>query len=188
MTAAPYNTWYDATYDAILTMADWSKLASDVPKKVTCIYAWMPQTIMNTKHQGGRPKWVTYSLSDAEQVLKQAEVSFADLAATQQDLTQFDISRVEPGLLRIFQLLFPLFGSVASSKYLHFSAPKLFPMWDRAIRIARGHRDTSQGFLDYMHQFKKELESQENLVEAQKAYPLNPVRGWDIVNMRNRRT
>ena len=53
MATAPYNTWYDATYDAILTMANWSVLEKDVPQKVACVFSWMPQTIMGIRHPGG---------------------------------------------------------------------------------------------------------------------------------------
>jgi hypothetical protein len=184
MAAAPYNTWYDATYDAIFTMADWSKLNADVPKKVACVYAWMPLTIMGVKHAGGMPKWATYSLPDVQVVLNQAADPFA--ALTQLDLIQTDIATIEAGLLNVLELVFPLFGSVAASKYLHFSAPRLIPMWDRSIRIAQRHGDSPQGFLSYVRQFKNELSVPENLLAAQRLYSDNSIRGWDIFNMRSR--
>lgn len=184
MAATPYNTWYDATYDEIFKMADWSKLDVDVPRKVACVFAWMPQTIMGVKHLGGRPKWVTYSPANVQAVLSQAADPFTTVMAL--DLSQTEIEAIETDVQHVLQLVFPLFGSVASSKYLHFSAPKLIPMWDRNIRISRGYEDTPQGFLSYMRQFKVELAVPANLASARSAYPANAVRGWDIVNMRNR--
>ena len=184
MATLPYNTWYDATYDSIREMANWPELNVDVSRKVTCVFAWMPQTIMGVKHTGGRPKWATFSLAEVQAAVDQAVVSFALLSSF--ELVNVELAEIKVNLLRVLELMFPPFGTVAASKYLHFSAPGLFPMWDRSIRIARGHQDCPQGFLDYMSQFKAELLVPANLEAARAAYPANPVRGWDVVNMRNR--
>lgn len=184
MSPAPYNTWYDSTYDAILTMADWSRLDVDVAKKMVCVYGWMPQTIMGIKHVGGRPKWANFAIADLQLALAQASKHFSGLHAL--DLRTTNIDKLEKRLHRVLQLLLPPLGSVVASKYLHFSAPKFLPMWDRAIRLGREHADTPQGFIDYVRQFKSELAIRKNLRAAMQAYPSNPVRGWDVVNMRRR--
>ena len=184
MSAAPYNTWYDTTYDAIFTMADWSRLDADVPKKIVCVYSWMPQTIMGIKHTGGRPKWGSFSLADVQDALDQAANSFDGIKSL--DLIGIDVKKVETSLLKVLKLIFPPFGSVVASKYLHFSAPRLIPMWDSKIRKARHHPDTPQGFISYVREFKAELAVPKNLRAAKAAYPLNLIRGWDIVNMRCR--
>jgi hypothetical protein len=184
MSAAPYNTWYDATYDAILGMADWSRLDADVGRKIVCVYSWMPQTIMGIKHKGGRPKWASFSIADVQNTLSTASRPFSTLRTL--ELIATDIDKIETRLRRVLALTFPPLGSVVASKYLHFSAPKLIPMWDRAIRRARKHPDTPDGFISYMRQFHAELGVPKNLRAANAAYSANPIRGWDVLNMRGR--
>jgi hypothetical protein len=184
MASAPYNKWYDATYGEIATMASWSQLDVDVAKKVVCVYAWMPQTIMGIKHTGGRPKWATFSLARVQKAFTKAATTFDQIK--QLELRAADLDEIETSLLRVLKLLFLPLGSVAASKYLHFSAPKLVPMWDRKIRLAQRHSDTPQGFISYMRQFKAELAVPRNLRAATRAYPANPIRGWDMVNMKRR--
>lgn len=185
MATAPYNTWYDATYDAILTMANWSVLEEDVPQKVVCVFSWMPQTIMGISHPGGGRKWAAFDLTAVESRLKEASPLFTPLCdAHLQDATLVD---EEQRLLKILGIMFSPFGSVAASKFLHFSVPRYFPMRDRSIRTQRRHPDTPAGFLAYMTAFRKELLEPKNQQSAIVAYPANAIRGWDIVNMRNRR-
>lgn len=184
MASVPYNTWYDETYDAIFEMADWEKLSADVPKKAVCIYSWMPHSLMGTRHVGGRPKWSCISLNDVETATRKASTDFFGVSTL--ILQEANIKDCEKYIRTILAALVPLFGTVATSKYLHFSAPRFFPMWDRKIRISRGHDDTVDGYIEYMHAFKAELEVPSNLQAALALYPKNPVRGWDMVNMRGR--
>lgn len=184
MASVPYNPWYDETYDAIFEMADWKELPADIPKKIVCIYSWMPHTLMGTKHVGGRRKWSCISLNDVETATRKVSEDFAEVSTLM--LQEANIDVCENHICKIFTALIPLFGTVATSKYLHFSAPSFFPMWDRKIRISRGHDDTVDGYIEYMHAFKAELDISSNLQAALSLYPKNPVRGWDMVNMRGR--
>jgi hypothetical protein len=54
MKTPKYNNWYIDTYESILHVADWSRLERNVPEKMVCIFAWMPQTIMRINAGGGR--------------------------------------------------------------------------------------------------------------------------------------
>jgi hypothetical protein len=184
MPTAPYNPWYDATYSAILGMARWEQFEADVPKKVACIFAWMPQTIMSVKHAGGAPRWVYFGPEEVARRFSQA----APIVATLRDLHlgQFVVAEHGAAVESILGILFPPFGSVAASKLLHFSIPKLFPMWDRRIRHRRGHPDSPAGYVAYMKQFRDEIANPANLELASAAYAANPVRGWDVVCMRGR--
>jgi hypothetical protein len=184
MAPAPYNTWYDSTYEAIFDMATWTVFHADVAKKVACIFAWMPQTIMGVKGRARIPKWASYSHREVCEVLESVSPQFTPLQKL--SLLSTAIADIEGGLRPALEATFPLFGSVAASKYLHFSAPQLIPMWDRSIRLSRKHLDSADGFIEYIRLFQAELREPDNLQEARTAYPANPVRGWDIRNMRGR--
>lgn len=184
MATAPYNAWYNDTYDSIFKMANWTTFSADVPKKVVCVYSWMPQTLMGVKHTGGRPKWASFSLNDVQAATRAVDSEFSEIHAL--TLREVNIDECDRHLRTVISALIQPFGVVAASKYLHFSAPKLFPMWDRSIRLARGHADTVDGFIEYMRAFKVDLLNPANMQAALAQYPANAVRGWDIVNMRNR--
>ncbi|MDI2141293.1 MULTISPECIES: hypothetical protein [unclassified Pseudomonas] len=186
MASIPYNIWYDETYDAIFEMANWEELSADIPKKAVCIYSWMPHSLMSTRHVGGRPKWSCVSLNDVESATLKVSKDFSEVSTL--TLQEANIKDCENIIHKILTALIPLFGTVATSKYLHFSAPKFFPMWDRNIRISRGHDDTVDGYIEYMQAFKEDLEVPSKLHAALTLYPENPVRGWDMANMRGRVT
>jgi hypothetical protein len=179
-----YNPWYSATYEHILEIAEWARLSADVEKKVVGVFSWMPQTIMSIKAAGGGFRFEQYNATAIAAAVLPFEQDF--LRVRELVLTEFDIDANRELVGGVCNALFPIMGSVASSKYLHFSAPKLFPMWDRQIRHARHHQDTVDGFLAYIADFRSELEVEENLKAALQKYPGNPVRGWDIVGMENR--
>jgi hypothetical protein len=180
----PYNPWYEATYEAICEMPHWHRLDQEVPMKMVCVFSWMPQTIMSVNHTGRVPKWTEFGLAAVESRLRQAAPLVADVRNLR--LEEAVLAEREASLLALFQLLFLPLGSVAASKLLHFSVPRFFPMWDRGIRLGRGHKDNANGYFEYMAHFQHDLLHQENLEQAVAAYPANPVRGWDIVNMRRR--
>ncbi|BEP70889.1 MULTISPECIES: hypothetical protein [unclassified Variovorax] len=184
MTTAEYNPWYGHTYEVIQELADWRTFSRDIPKKVMCIYSWMPQTLMSVKHAGGGTKWSAFSLEDIERLTKTVDSEFA--AVQSLELQKANLEELEGSLRNIASVLFPPFGPVAMSKYLHFSAPTLFPMWDRRIRSSRKHAATVDGYLEYMRVFKEELMEASNMEKALSQYPSNAVRGWDIVNMMRR--
>jgi len=179
-----YNPWYVFSYEPMMNMADWQDFHADVEKKVVVIFSWMPQTIMAIKHKGDKRKCEIYdniALSNAVgNSVKEFEAVKGGL------LLEFDLDSNSRYILALCETLFPILGSVASSKYLHFSAPQLFPMWDRQLRLKEKLDDTAFGYIEYMRRFKKELANPTNLEAALAEYPTNAVRGWDIVRMKNR--
>jgi len=179
-----YNPWYCATYEHILEIADWAHLSTDIEKKMVGVFSWMPQTIMAIKTTGRRFRYELYDPDAIANALHQHEDAFLHIRS--QVLIEVNLEEHTPLIKAICNTLFPALGSVASSKYLHFSAPTLLPMWDRHIRVARGHEDTVDGFIAYIAEFKEELSDPQNLHAARERYPDNPVRGWDIIGMENR--
>lgn len=181
-----YNPWYNATYEHIRQIANWALLSADVEKKMVGIFSWMPQAIMPIRAAGGGYRFEQYNAKAIADALRRYDEAFQGIRDA--ELVDVDIANEANGqvLANICDALFPIMGSVASSKYLHFSAPTLVPMWDRQIRIARNHPDTRDGFLAYVAEFKADLEVPEKLQAALQRYPGNAVRGWDIVGMENR--
>jgi len=51
---------------------------------------------------------------------------------------------------RIFNELYPITKSTATSKAIHMINPNLFVMWDRAIRERAGCLGNAEGYLDFM--------------------------------------
>jgi len=170
----------------MMNMANWHDFCADIEKKVVVIFSWMPQTIMAIKHKGDKRK---YEIYDNKALFSAVEKSVKSFEAVSGGLLlEFDIDSNSRHILALCETLFPILGSVASSKYLHFSAPHLFPMWDRQLRLKEGLDDTALGYIEYMRRFKKELAKPENLEAALAEYPTNAVRGWDIVRMKNRQS
>ena len=180
---AAYNPWYCDTYETILGMAAWSNLSEDIERKIVCIFSWMPRTIMSVPHPGKQFKCHCYSPQNLRDRLAPLQEEFNRIR--EQRLMDFDIARNRDILERLCEALFPVLGSVAASKFLHFSAPTLLPMWDSDIRKSRGHEDTAAGYIAYMTDFKDKLTVAENRNEALLKHP-NIVRGWDIVGMERR--
>lgn len=178
------NPWYAFTYDAILDLANWEILDADVAKKMVGIYSWMPQTIMKLRMPQNRFMCDVHSLQDVTLAATQTVPNMEPLNNTTLQKLAF-----EEGAEQIEIVLTPLFGvlgSVAASKYLHFSRPHLFPMWDATLRTEAHLENSPAGFLQYMQLFKQELLIEENANAAAQRYPGNLIRGWDVVRMENR--
>jgi hypothetical protein len=176
----PYNPWYTATYQPILEMANWKKLTADIEKKIIAIFSWMPQTIMSVTHSQNpnRCKWEIYSVEHLRSALEPMEASFAPIATI--GLAEIDMARNGAVIEELCAALFPMLGSVAASKYMHFSAPHLLPMWDKGIREDGGYEDSISGYLDFLSAFSRQLRVPRNYRKAIERCPTNPVRGWDI--------
>lgn len=178
------NPWYAYTYEAILDLANWEMLDADVAKKMVGIYAWMPQTLMKLRMPQNRFMSDVYSLQDVASAATQTVGPMEPL----NNIALLDLN-LEENTEQIERVLTPLFsvlGSVAASKYLHFSRPYLFPMWDATLRNEAGLENSPAGFIQYMRLFKQELDEEENCTAAAQRYPNNLIRGWDIVRMENR--
>jgi hypothetical protein len=179
-----YNPWYTDTYEPILNIANWDSFADDAPKKMVAIFSWMPQTIMSIRHPGKQFKYQLFELKSLIDALKKSENNFDLLKFS--TLLSVDITLHQNKIEELFSALFHIMGAVATSKYLHFSAPRLFPMWDRQIRVKGGFSEDSSGYFAYMSKFKSDLQIESNLEKAKQKYPANPIRGWDIVSMESR--
>lgn len=178
------NPWYAFTYEAILDLANWDELEADVAKKVVGIYSWMPQTIMKLRMPQNRFMCDVHTLESVTNAARQAAEGigpFNDIA-----LEDLDIDNRAGEVQDVIAPLFNVLGSVAASKYLHFSRPNFFPMWDATLRNEAGFQNTPEGFIQYMSLFKRELAVPENIEAAAQRYPHNLIRGWDIVKMENR--
>lgn len=177
-----YNQWYEITYEPIFTMADWQNFNKDLERKLVAIFSWMPQTIMSIKHDKESMKCHHFGKTEFQSAIDSCQSHFDELKGL--SLVSADLSVWEKPISEVCGILFPILGSVASSKYLHFSAPYFFPMWDRQIRIKAKFPDSPVGYVSFMQMFKDQMKL--NFKEAKCKYPSNPVRGWDIVCMENR--
>src|SRR5271155_5588168 len=137
----PYNRWYTYTYNHILQMANWSDLAADVETKVIAIFSWMRQPIMSIKHSKDSVKHELITPDLIRAALGGVSDEFDKIKDL--ELKDFDVQRHEKILKDLCDALFPIFGSVAASKYLHFSAPRFLPMWDRTLRVSKGLEDSA---------------------------------------------
>lgn len=177
-----YNTWYLKTYDEILKMADWSKFSDHVPRKIVCIFAWMPQTIMGIKAAGGKKLWEKVSCDDVIQVVTSLEPTFG----VTKNKSFHSYANVENNIKKIYSDLVSLLRPTATSKYLHFSHPNLFPMWDSKIRKSMGLKDSSGDYTNlikiYLEMYNDDQKRHEILAE----YPNNFIRAYDIYLMKNR--
>ena len=179
-----YNPWYTISYEPILDIANWKDYCADTEKKIVAIFSWMPLTIMSIKAKGNKRKYEIYDNKALTVAVKRSRSAFEAVRYNQ--LLEFDIDKNAHHLKTLCEALFPILGSVAGSKYFHFSAPCLFPMWDRQLRLKEGLDDTPRGYIEYMRRFKTALAKPEKLRAALAAYPANAVRGLDIVFMENK--
>ena len=129
------NPWYTISYEPILDIANWQDYSADTEKKVVAIFSWMPQTIMSIKHKGNKLKYEIYDNKALANAVERSRQAFE--AVRHNLLLEFDLENNVQYLRTLCEALFPILGSVASSKYLHFSNPCLFPMWDRQLRLVR---------------------------------------------------
>ena len=178
------NPWYAFTYETILDLADWTTLDADVARKLVGIYSWMPQTIMKLKMPGNRFMCDAYSLQDVTNAAHQTVPNIEPVNnITLQDI---NLDETSEQIENIVAPMFGVLGSVAASKYFHFSRPYLFPMWDTTLRNEARLENSPAGFVQYMQLFQRELLTPENAGAAALRYPANLIRGWDIVRMERR--
>jgi hypothetical protein len=120
-----YNQWYVATYEAILSMANWQDFTADLERKVVCIFSWMPQAIMNVNHSGSSKKGDQRRKSEVFDVLQAAECVRKAAShlekAREKELLSVNLEEIKGEVLGVCAPLFCLLGSVAGSKFLHFS-------------------------------------------------------------------
>ena len=188
---AGYNPWYSATYEPIFEMANWDDFACDIEKKFVCIFAWMPQAIMNIGHSGrGRnrvTKAMIYNTNRVRDEIQQVQQMAAFFKG--QNLLDVDLEdpKVQEYISRLCHTVFNILGSVGGSKYLHFSFPELFPMWDSRLRKEKGCPDSAPGYLRYLRIVKRALNDETTFQNAQKEYPSNVIRGLDVMWMKKMR-
>jgi hypothetical protein len=179
-----YNTWYSDTYEEILDIAEWSVFENNIERKMVSVFSWMPTVIMGIKHSKDERKYDLYALKDMTKATQECKKFFEEIKTER--LLDVDLVKIEENIINIVERLYPILGTVAASKYLHFSAPCLFPMWDSKIRGSRNLADSPEGYYKYMNEIKKELKDKKNYSQALSKYGANPIRGWDIVLMENR--
>lgn len=186
-----YNPWYRNTYEAILHMANWSLLEAEIDRKLVCVFSWMPRTIMNVKHvdtADGEPqtKAGVFKREEIESALSAHAANFYELRCMHLLEESFKLTSIEnENVVRLFDCLKEFLGSTAASKYLHFSAPFLFPMWDSSIRKENKVTDSNgSAYLGFLEAIRAKLTSNQSaLRDAREAYLPNPIRGYDIVMM-----
>lgn len=166
-----HNDWYSRSYDSIFKMADWKTFSADIPAKFTCIFAWMPMQLLNVRHGGKQAKGDVFSYEHVQSTLAGLDSTFNRfrgqtlLGANLQDkLQRADISSCA-------QPLAGFLGWVGASKYLHFSHPQMFLMWDRGIIRqcnAKGVEvsATTDGYLRFLEYAQSELQNPERHSEA----------------------
>jgi hypothetical protein len=180
------NPWYGYTYEAIFGMAKWYIFPAEIDRKMVCIFSWMPQTIMNINMPGGKKRF-EFTVEEVSDAAQRAFNALEDYDSVCCCYCDFEIDKNRTSILNTVRPLFDVLGPVTASKFLHFSRPCLFPMWDRAIAIQSGFPGLSvDDYVDFMKQFQDELCVPENMEVAKRNYPRNPVRGWDIEKMKNR--
>jgi len=177
-----YNKWYLDTYDEILKMADWSRFDVEVSRKVVCIFSWMPQTIMGLKAKGGKKLWQQVSLEKVQFVVSGLVSQFE--ATKSEDFSSY--WRVDAQIKKLYSELSIILRSTAATKYLHFSHPKLFPMWDSEIKRNLGLKDSAEDYLKLIDTYNSKYSDQNLRNIVLKEYPQNFVRAYDIYLMKNR--
>lgn len=188
---ANYNRWYSETYETILEdMCKWNEFSADLKKKIVCIFAWMPQTIMNVTHSGKgeerETKATVYSLDTVEKEMeKLGEVSgfFKEKHLINTDL---DSHSVKERIESLCKPIFEIFGPSAGSKLLHFSYPSFFIMWDSDLRKDQGCDNSPSGYLEYLKKAKAALKN-ERTIKAAKNEHSNLIRGLDVYWMKEMR-
>jgi hypothetical protein len=139
---------------------------------------------MTIKHSGGWYKYECYTPLKLRTTLRPQEQTFK--AIREQELLAFDVQSNNETLEGLCAALFPALGPVAASKFLHFSAPALLPMWDSKLRRAAGYKNSAAGYIAYMTAFQQPLTVKGNREAAKRSYATNIVRAWDIVCMKRR--
>jgi hypothetical protein len=176
------NEWYTHTYNTILDMADWSDIASDIERKVVCVFGWMPQGIMNVKDKGDMLKSELYSPEDFMVSLRNIKNDWQSIRDCELQSTALD--DVQSHILAIWAPLYELLGASAASKYLHFSLPRFLPMSDRQIRKHYCGDARIDDYFYYVELFQKDLTDVVRQQKARASCGDNLVRGLDMVNMR----
>lgn len=172
----PYNEWYSHTYDAIAGAVNWDDLNEAFAIKIALVYSWMPTVIMhhNTRIQVSSIEEVRAALKKCNGILTKVRVR--SLMETP------NLDRHSKSIKATFDSLSTAIGNVAASKYLHFSRPHFFPMYDTKIATIESGDD----YFRFMEWVRSKLLEQENMAAARCKYPDNPLRGLDLVLMENR--
>lgn len=170
---AAYNPWYTLTYEKILGAVPWDDLSADLEIKIALVFSWMPMVIMRHRE--------TRTLANVGGVVTNAAVKFGRLPQSELWLIQ-DLSPYRESISTVFDGLQESLGGVASSKFLHFSRPRFFPMFDRKIADIKSGED----YFDFMVHIRGKLLASKNQEIAKSKYPANLLRGWDIHLMKNR--
>jgi len=177
-----YNKWYLDTYEVIFRMADWSRFDAEIPQKMICMFAWMPQTIMGLKAEGGKKLWELVSLEKVQSLLSSLALSF-EVTKPETFRSHF---RVTEQIKNLYSGLSTVLRSTGATKYLHFSHPNLFPMWDNEIKKQLVLKGSPEDYVKLIHIYNSEYSDQNRRTEILKEYPANFVRAYDIYLMKNR--
>ena len=177
-----YNKWYLDTYDVIFKMADWSRFDAEIPRKVICIFAWMPQTIMGLKDKGGKKLWESVSEEKMHSLISGLTLSF-EITKSE---TFLSYGTVTEQIKKLYYGLSTGLRSTATTKYLHFSHPNLFPMWDSEIKKQLNLKDSPEDYVKLIEIYNSKYSDQNLRGEILKEYPPNFVRAYDIYLMKNR--
>ena len=170
---AAYNPWYTLTYEKILEAVKWHDLLVDLDLKIALVFSWMPMVIMH--HRENRTH------AEIEAVLDGANSRFVGLPMA--DL--WEIQHLSPhrdAIVSAFDGLRECLGGVAASKFLHFSRPRFFPMYDRRIAGIKSGDD----YFRFIVHVRDKLRVRKNQEIAKTKYPANLLRGWDIHLMQTR--
>ena len=93
--------------------------------------------------------------------------------------------RVAEQIKELYAGLSAVLRYTAATKYLHFSHPSLFPMWDREIRRDLELSDSSEDYLRLIEIYNSKYCDKNLRAEILKEYRLNFVRAYDLYLMKN---
>ena len=182
-----YNQWYNYTYEEILNIAQWNNFDIDIEKKIVCIFSWMPCAIMNISHSGKGENKVTKAQKYDLKTTKEKIISVKSSADyfSGKKLIETDIKKesVKSEIIKLSEPLVEILGTVGASKFLHFSFPLFFIMWDRKIRTHFKLPDDNIGYYSYLLNTIEELKKPEIVKIANEKYSKNLLRGLDIYRM-----
>lgn len=181
--------WYSLSYEAILRMARWDEYDLDVAKKFTSIFAWMPMMLLNVRHRGGKVKADEFSYENVVRGLQTARPCFEKVRSIGFENADFLDKGFQHEIWACTNHLVDCLGWVGASKYLHFSAPEFFIMWDKGIIDRHKYKRNTGGFCQLHHDSQLELK---NSARRQEALDLvdnrqdRLLRGLDILHMMGR--
>ncbi|MBP7653060.1 hypothetical protein KA977_06540 [Candidatus Dependentiae bacterium] len=182
-----YNQWYNFTYEGIFSLASWDNFNEDIEKKIICLFSWMPCAIMNITHSGKGKNRITKAQVYNIENCKEKILSVKSIAESFKNIKLVDIDiknkKIKQNILDLSKPLVEIFGTVGASKFLHFSFPFFFIMWDRKIRNHYKLKDNEIGYYNYLLNAKEALNNSDILNIAKNKFPNNILRGLDIYRM-----